>query len=128
VIGWTPHKKRNPKGWVLPLTSPKIPRANPGLLLSGDAGSFVSPLSGGGIENAIKTAIISAQVSHEVINSKKDLHREITLYEKKWREANGKSISRDRILQWLFSLPGMSNIIIHGLSKGRFIKVINGLF
>ena len=76
----------DPKGWIFPLATQRMARAYPGLLLVGDAGAFASPLTGGGIYNTLKTAIIAVQVSYDVINSNLDTYQAINVYEKKWRE------------------------------------------
>lgn len=50
------------KGWPLPFGSKRRPLAFPGAILTGDAGGLIDPMSGEGIENAIRSAECAAEV------------------------------------------------------------------
>ncbi len=53
--------------WSLPLAPPAWPMSGPGLLLAGDAGGFVDPLSGEGIWQALFTGRLAGAVAAEAI-------------------------------------------------------------
>ncbi|MDI9366490.1 MAG: NAD(P)/FAD-dependent oxidoreductase [Flavobacterium sp.] len=58
----------NIEGWGLPLASLKRDLAGDGYLLTGDAGSMISPSSGEGIGNAMMTGYIAAQFIQNAVN------------------------------------------------------------
>ena len=49
--------------WSLPIAPRPIPVSAPGLLLAGDAGGFIDPLSGEGIWQALHTGILAGEVA-----------------------------------------------------------------
>jgi menaquinone-9 beta-reductase len=51
------------RAWSLPLGPRPIPHGAPGLLLVGDAGGFVDPLSGEGIWQALHTGILAGETA-----------------------------------------------------------------
>ena len=53
--------------WSLPLAPRPIPVAAPGLLLAGDAGGFIDPLSGEGIWQALRTGMLAGEIAREAI-------------------------------------------------------------
>ena len=81
-------------GWLLPLASQRRPRAYAGALLVGDAGAFVSPLTGGGIANAIETGRIAANVAAKAIRTDNSSLNELRNYETEWRNVLGKATVR----------------------------------
>ena len=56
-----------PRAWSLPLGPRPIPHGAPGLLLTGDAGGFVDPLSGEGIWQALHTGVLAAETASEAL-------------------------------------------------------------
>jgi geranylgeranyl reductase family protein len=58
------------RSWSLPIAPRPIPVSAPGLLLAGDAGGFIDPLSGEGIWQALHTGIMAGQVAGEAVTSK----------------------------------------------------------
>jgi flavin-dependent dehydrogenase len=55
------------RAWSLPLAPRPIPHGAPGLLLAGDAGGFVDPLSGEGIWQALHTGVLAAEIAREAV-------------------------------------------------------------
>lgn len=53
--------------WSLPIAPAPFPTAKPGLLVAGDAGSFVDPLSGEGIWQALYTGKLAGQIAAEAV-------------------------------------------------------------
>ena len=54
-----------PRSWSVPLGPRPIPHAAPGLLLVGDAGGFIDPLSGEGIWQALRTGILAGETARD---------------------------------------------------------------
>lgn len=63
------------KGWSLPFGSKKRPRTFPGALLIGDAAGLIDPMSGEGIENAIRSAECAADAICKDQNYEQSLDR-----------------------------------------------------
>ena len=53
--------------WSLPIAPRPIPVSAPGLLLAGDAGGFIDPLSGEGIWQALHTGILAGEVAADAL-------------------------------------------------------------
>jgi geranylgeranyl reductase family protein len=58
-----------PRAWSLPLGPRPIAHGAPGLLLAGDAGGFVDPLSGEGIWQAPHTGAVAGEVAAAAVRS-----------------------------------------------------------
>ncbi len=92
---------RDLKSWLIPLAGANgIQRVFNGALLVGDAGYWVDPLSGEGIHNAIKTAMIASEVIDRALKTNQ-LNREfLQEYEKRaWQEL-GPVIRRSLRFVW----------------------------
>jgi geranylgeranyl reductase family protein len=61
--------------WSLPIAPSRFPASAPGLLVAGDAGGFVDPLSGEGIWQALHTGMLAGRVASEAIG--RDLSDEL---------------------------------------------------
>jgi geranylgeranyl reductase family protein len=57
----------NVRAWSLPLAPRPIPVSAPGLLLAGDAGGFIDPLSGEGIWQGLHTGVLAADVTVQAL-------------------------------------------------------------
>lgn len=55
--------------WSLPIAPAPFPASAPGLLLAGDAGSFVDPLSGEGIWQALHTGKRAGEIAAEAVRA-----------------------------------------------------------
>jgi digeranylgeranylglycerophospholipid reductase len=71
-----------------------------GLMLIGDAARQADPVSGGGIYNAMKAGQIAGEVAAEAIHRGDVSKKRLTIYEKRWKKAEGKNIERSyRLMQ-----------------------------
>lgn len=55
----------NVRSWPLPLAPPRRPASAQGLLFAGDAGSFIDPLTGEGIWQALHTGVLAGRTAAE---------------------------------------------------------------
>jgi len=87
-----------------------------GLIIAGDAGRVVDPLTGGGIYNAMYTGNLAAEVASKAIGDGKLDAAALMPYDTGWRgSAMGKAIERNyHIKEYLIKLPDEKlNAIIH---------------
>ena len=71
----------------LNLGSAPGPRVKDGIILIGDAASFINPLTGGGIFNAMLSGKQSALVSANCLRKNDVSEKALKIYEKRWRKA-----------------------------------------
>ncbi len=100
--------------WQLPFGSEKqIQRAYDGAMLLGDAGWLIDPLTGGGIENGMISAMLAAQTAHQALQQGDVSRKVLQEYEQACRTALWPSLRRSsfiqrsvmqypRLLDWLF--------------------------
>jgi geranylgeranyl reductase family protein len=55
--------------WSLPLAPARFPASAPGLLIAGDAGGFVDPLSGEGIWQALHTGKLAGEIARDAVRA-----------------------------------------------------------
>jgi len=109
-----------PRGWLLPLASQRLQRAYAGALLIGDAGAFVSPLSGGGIYNALETGRIAAHVVLEALQRDGGSLSELRRFELRWRSVLGRKLRSETLAQKLLSWPGMLDRVIRSMDRNEW--------
>ena len=73
------------RAWPLPLGSFHGRRGRGNVLLTGDAGSFVDPLTGEGIYYALKSGQLAAEAAGRAMDADDEL-RATNIYEKLWRK------------------------------------------
>jgi geranylgeranyl reductase family protein len=56
-----------PRTWPLPIAPRPGPVTGPGLILAGDAGGFVDPLSGEGIWQALRTGMLAGEIAAQAV-------------------------------------------------------------
>jgi menaquinone-9 beta-reductase len=79
------------RAWSLPLAPRPIPLSAPGLLLAGDAGGFIDPLSGEGIWQGLHTGMLAGDVTVKALR-KGDLDRSLQKsYERQCRRDIGRA-------------------------------------
>jgi flavin-dependent dehydrogenase len=115
-----------PGGCLLPLASQSLRRAYAGALLVGDAGAFVSPLTGGGIYNAMETGRIAAEVALGALQGNGGSLEELRQFEVRWRSVLGRKLRIETMVQRLLSWPGMLDVIIRQM--GRSERLANFVF
>jgi len=109
LSGATPGEAR---GCLLPLASQSLQRVYDGALLVGDAGAFVSPLTGGGIYNAMESGRIAAEVALEALQGEGGSLEELRQFEVRWRSVLGGKLRIEAMVQRLLSWPGMLDLIL----------------
>lgn len=96
---------RDVSAWQLPLFDPAPSRAYDGALLVGDAGGFVNPLTGAGIQQAMVTGRAAAEALSAALRAG-DLSRAgLARYDVLWRaaltrEMRASSLARDALDRW----------------------------
>ena len=109
----------DPKGCLLPLASRSLQRVHNGVLLVGDAGAFVSPLTGGGIYNAMETGQIAAEVALEALQGNGGSLEELRRFEVRWRSVLANKLRVEAMVQRLLSWPGMLDLIIRQMGRSE---------
>lgn len=56
-----------PRTWPLPIAPRPGPVTGPGLILAGDAGGFIDPLSGEGIWQALRTGMLAGEIAAQAV-------------------------------------------------------------
>ena len=74
------------KGWPLPTGSFPAKRGRGNVLLAGDAGSFIDPMSGEGIYYALKSGELAASAVHGGLAEKTRGKTAADIYEQLWRQ------------------------------------------
>jgi geranylgeranyl reductase family protein len=117
------------RGCLLPLASQRLQRAYDGALLVGDAGAFVSPLTGGGIYNAMESGRIAAEVALEALQGEGGSLEELRQFEVRWRSVLGRKLRIETMVQRLLSWPGMLDLIIRRMGRSeRFADFVLNRF
>lgn len=98
---------------ALKLGSLKGPRTDDGIVLVGDAASFINPLTGGGIFNALLSAKQAAIIVADCLKKRDTLEKALLCYENWWKETLGPSfyysslmkrfLENERRANWWFS-------------------------
>jgi geranylgeranyl reductase family protein len=107
------------RGFLLPLASRPLQRVYDGVILVGDAGAFVSPLTGGGIYNAMESGRIAAEVALEALQGEGGSLEELREFEVRWRSVLGRKLRIEAMVQRLLSWPGMLDLIIRRMGRSK---------
>jgi geranylgeranyl reductase family protein len=117
------------RGGLLPLASQCLQRAYNGAILVGDAGAFVSPLTGAGIYNAMESGRIAAEVALEALQGEGGSLEELRQFEVRWRSVLGKKLRIEAMVQRLLSWPGTLDLIIRRMGHSeRFANLVLSRF
>lgn len=100
--------------WQLAFGSEKhIQRAFDGALLLGDAGWLIDPLTGGGIENGLISALLAAQTAHNALQQGDFSRQALQEYEKRCQEALWSVMRRSYLVQqWVLRYPRLLDWLI----------------
>ncbi|MBX3056580.1 MAG: NAD(P)/FAD-dependent oxidoreductase [Anaerolineae bacterium] len=100
--------------WQLNFGSYKrLPRAFDGALLLGDAGWLIDPLTGGGIENGMTSALLAAQTAHRALQQGDFSRRMLHEYERACQAAMWPVMRRSYFVQrWLLRYPWLLDGLI----------------
>lgn len=106
--------------WSLPLSQAPHPISGPGLLLAGDAGGFVDPLSGEGIWQALFTGVRAARTALDALAQKRPLSRKDRLrYELACQRSIGLPSRGKRALQ-----HALTAMIDSGAYRSRSLRAL----
>lgn len=107
--------------WPLNFGSPKqLRRAFDGALLVGDAGAFINPLTGGGIENAMLSARLAAQTIHAALQKDDTSWSMLHPYEKQCHELFSGGMRRSYWLnRLLLRFPSIIDFLIRHTSDNN---------
>ncbi len=102
-------KKQFPEGKVLEMMVGGVPVSGPiettvadGVILVGDAARQSDPITGGGIINAMRAGVMAGEIAADQVPKGEVGKGELMIYEKRWRETIGKSISRNFAVKEFF--------------------------
>ncbi len=102
-------KANFPQGKVLEIMVGGVPVSGPietttadGVILVGDAARQSDPITGGGIINAMRAGVMAGEVAADLVPRGEVDKRALQVYEKRWRETIGKSITRNFAVKELF--------------------------
>ncbi len=117
------------RGGFLPLASQRMRRTYPGALLVGDAGAFISSLTGGGIYNALESGRIAANVAMEALQGDGGTNDELGQFDVRWRDSIGRELRIAAMAQRLLSWPGMLDLVIRRMGQSeRFARLVLNRF
>ncbi|MFO0574665.1 MAG: geranylgeranyl reductase family protein [Polyangia bacterium] len=94
---------RDLMSWQLPLFDWDLPRVFDGALLAGDAGAFINPFTGAGIQEAMLTGRAAAVAASQALRSGDTSRAALHRYETLWRAALGREMTLSLRVQRLFT-------------------------
>jgi geranylgeranyl reductase family protein len=99
--------------WQLNFGSQNMQRAYNGALLVGDAAGLINPLTGGGISNGLKSAILAADTVHKAIRSDDFSLEKLAVYDKNCDNAMKANMRKSYTIQRsLLYMPVLVDILI----------------
>jgi menaquinone-9 beta-reductase len=107
----------SPSGGMLPLYSNKLRRAYNGVLFIGDAGAFVSPLTGEGIHNAMASGSLAAEVVANALEINDTSYQTLVNFDLKCRQTFGKRLLVESLLAKLFKWPSLIDLTFSWFAK-----------
>lgn len=110
-------QKDSYKGWPLPLGSFPGKRSNKNVLLIGDAGSFIDPVTGEGIYKAMRSGELAANAISETIDQSKTPEHLSLVYENMWKKEF--KFIPGYVFQYLLSKPSLVDFGIKTYSKNN---------
>jgi len=114
----------NTRGFYLSLGTTKGSRVKDGVILVGDAGSFINPLTGGGIYNAILTGKHAALISARCLR-KNDLSRKaLKPYDKWWRKTLSPSFFYSNFLARFLSTEKNASWLLRHCARNKLYASI----
>jgi len=111
----------NIASWPLNFGSQKgLEYAFPGALLVGDAGGFISPLTGGGINRSLLSGQLAAEIVHEALIKDDPSLNTLGRYEELCRRELQKSLRKNYYLtNTLFRFPGLVDLFVRSLNQNN---------
>lgn len=116
------HRVGKPRGHYLPFAS-QTPRTYfDRVLLVGDAASLINPLTGEGIEFALESGQIAAEVIIDALGRGDVSAGALQIYENRWKKAFGPTMRVNNRLQWFFKFPRMVDRIFKAVGSDERTK------
>jgi len=118
-----------PRAWSLPLGPRPIPHGAPGLLLAGDAGGFIDPLSGEGIWQALHTGVLAGETALDAVRGDGLGPALLRGYEQRcWRDIGQPSRAKAAVQRGiativrrkLYRVPGVRGALTWGYRRRAF--------
>lgn len=102
----------------------KLQRAFDGVMLIGDAGAFINPLTGGGIHNAMITAKLAAQTAHEAFRKGDFSRQTLQAYDEACHRELWRGMHRSFLIQrWAMRFPSLLDWVVkRAKSSGTFAQ------
>ena len=95
-------KANFPEGKVLEMMAGGVPVSGPieatvadGAILVGDAARQSDPITGGGIINGMRAGVMAGEIAADLVPKGEVDRKALQVYEKRWRETIGRSITRN---------------------------------
>jgi geranylgeranyl reductase family protein len=112
---------RSVETWQLNLGSQPFSRVAPGALLIGDAGWFIDPITGGGINNGIITARLAVETAIEALTERDFSARFLARYDERWRRRLWPGLRASAYLQRLLMLsPRLVDVGLKRLARWQW--------
>ena len=89
------------RSYLIPSSGPIKKTYCRGLLLIGDTGGFVNPLTGAGILPGMQTGKFAAQVAHSSLDLGDNSPKILQGYDNQWKKVMGRRMKRHYIMQRL---------------------------
>lgn len=87
-----------PRGWPLNTYNPSAPLVGPRLMLAGDAAGLVNPLNGEGIQYALLSGRLAAEVAAGCLRAGRFAELDLRPYQDRIREGIGRDLALARLL------------------------------
>jgi geranylgeranyl reductase family protein len=97
------HHVTDIRTWQVPLFTPDQKRTFNGAMLIGDAGGFVDPLTGAGINAAVMTGTFAAQAAYEAISANNLTVSGLASYDRNWQASFTKRLRRSMLMHQILS-------------------------
>lgn len=110
------------KGWRQPMGGQATKNYAPGVLLVGDAASFINPITGEGIGEALKSGKMAAEVCGKALEKNDFSEETLRDYERKWRASFAGNFRYALLLQKIFRHPWIINRAVKSALRDRKVK------
>jgi len=120
------------KTWQLPFGSSRQSRVFDGCILVGDAGSFIDPLLGAGIYNAMRTGTLAAQTGHDALTRGDTSRSGLIAFDAQWKRSMGWGLRRATWVQRLVvGHPWLMNAVflpasLHPVLGRQIVMMLSG--
>ena len=112
------------KGWSLPFGSKKRPVAFNGAVLVGDAAGLIDPMSGEGIENAIRSGECAAEIIQQALVANDFSQSFLLRYEKAVESLLRPELRKGYLIQKISRNPTFLKLTFLLLKHSRFARRI----